>query len=358
MKLSLIIPTYNEKDNIKKLILALLEEFDKNKIEGEIIVVDDNSPDKTGEIVEDLKIQYTNIKIIHRKGKLGLSSAVLEGFNVASGNIWGVMDADLSHPVLKVNEMYQAIMKGADIVVGSRYVKGGKIEGWNLDRKFLSKGATILARVFTEVMDPMSGFFMFKKEFFKNQEINPKGFKILLELLVKLDFKNIVEIPITFTNRTMGKSKAATREIIFYLENLITYLPYKKETISEFFKFACVGLIGTFVNIIILYSFTEYFGIYYIMSAFIAFVVAVTVNFILNKIWTFREEFNHDFFKKYIRFFSVSLIALSINIFFLYIFTEFFKVYYIISQVIAIGVSLIINFIGNKIWTFRKSSKI
>lgn len=355
MKLSLIIPTYNEKENIKVLLLKLEEEFNLNKIDGEVIVVDDNSPDGTGLVLDDLKTKYSYnslIKVIHRKGKLGLSSAVLAGFNVAEGNILGVMDADLSHPPEKINEMYEAIINGADFVIGSRYVKGGKIEGWNMHRRLLSFGATLLARVYTSAKDPMSGFFMFKKELLLDKNINSKGFKILLELLIKLDYTKIVEIPIIFTNRTVGKSKAGIKEIIYYLENLIKYLPYKKEVIVEFIKFACVGFIGTFFNIAILYSFTEFYKVYYLYSAFFAFIVAVTVNFILNKIWTFNEKIYFDIFKKYLRFVLVSLSALLINLLLLIIFTELFKIYYIISQIIAIGLSLIINFIGNKIWTF------
>lgn len=355
MKLSLVIPTYNEKENIQKLLINLKEEFDKNKIDAEIIVVDDSSPDGTGQVLEGLKTKFNNLKVIHRSGKLGLPSAVLEGFNLSVGNILGVMDADLSHSPLKINEMYQQIVtKNTDLVIGSRYVKGGKIEGWNLYRKILSKGATLLARVFVNVFDPMSGFFMFKKELLIDKEINSKGFKILLELLIKTNCQNTIEIPITFINRTVGESKAGIKEIIYYLRNLIDYLPYKKEITLQFFKFAFVGLIGTFVNIFILYILTEYLNVYYIISAFFAFVVAVTINFIFNKIWTFSEKIYESVVKEYINFFLVSLSALSINIFFLYIFTEYLGIYYIASQIIAIGISLMINFIGNKIWTFHK----
>lgn len=169
MKLSLIIPTYNEKENIQKLLTKINQEFEKNNIDGEIIVVDDNSPDGTGQILEKLKKQYRNLKIIHRKGKLGLSSAVLEGWKISKGQIIGVMDADLSHPPEKIKEMYNYINKGkADFVIGSRYIKGGKIEGWGIYRKVLSRGATLLAKIFTNVKDPMSGFFMIEKKNSKN----------------------------------------------------------------------------------------------------------------------------------------------------------------------------------------------
>lgn len=354
MKLSIVIPTYNEKDNVKELLFNLREEFSKNKIEGEIIIVDDNSPDGTGKILENLKTEYKSLKIIHRKGKLGLSSAVLEGFKVAEGDILGVMDADLSHPTQKINEMYQTIIGGADLSIGSRYIEGGKIEGWNLHRKFLSKGATILARIYTDVMDPMSGFFMFKKELMTGKTINSKGFKILLELLIKLDLKYVSEVPIIFTNRTIGKSKAGTKEIFYYLENLFKYLPYKKRVVAEFFKFASVGVTGTVINVTVLYVFTEYYGLYYLYSAISAFGIASTFNYIFNKIWTFEEKIGNEIINKYLKYLLISLIALFINLIFLYIFTEFFKIYYIFSQILAIGVSLIINFIGNKIWTFKK----
>jgi len=354
MDLSIIIPTYNEKENIQILIKKIQEEFKKNKINGEVIVVDDGSPDGTGEILEKLKEDYPFLKVIHRRGKLGLSSAVLEGFSIAKGNILGVMDADLSHPPEKIPEMFKIINNNeADFVIGSRYVNGGKIDGWGIKRKIMSKGATLLARVFTSVKDPMTGFFMIKKECIKNKQLNPKGFKILLELIIKLDYNKIKEIPITFINRTKGKSKANFKEIFSYLKNLVGYLHYKKIT-NEFLKFAFVGLIGTFINLIILYSFTEFLGIYYLFSAMVAFIISASNNFILNKIWTFKEKIKDKILSKYIKFFSISIIALLVNLFFLYIFTEFLGIYYMISQVLAIGIALIINFLGNKIWTFKK----
>ena len=152
MDLSLVIPTYNEKENISILIQKVFQEFKKNKINGEIIVVDDNSPDKTWEVVENLKRIHKNLKLIKRNWRTGLSSAVLEGWKIANGRILGVMDADLSHPPEKIKELFWAIKKGrADFTIGSRYVKGGKIKGWNLKRKLTSKTATLLSRIYTKV---------------------------------------------------------------------------------------------------------------------------------------------------------------------------------------------------------------
>ncbi len=352
--LSMIIPTYNEKENIQKLLENINEEFENNDISGEVIVVDDGSPDGTGEILEKLKEKYSWLKVIHRKGKLGLSSAVLEGFKIGEGNILGVMDADLSHPTEKIKELFFAIEKGeVDFTIGSRYILGGKIVGWDIKRKIMSKVATFLARPFTKVKDPMTGFFMIKKECIEGKQLDPKGFKILLELIIKANYNKIKEIPITFVNRTEGKSKANSKEIFSYLKNLIGYLHYKKIT-TEFFKFAFVGLLGTILNLLVLYSFTEFLNVYYMFSAIVAFVISATHNFILNKIWTFKENMKDKITSKYLKFFSVSIVALLVNLLFLRIFTESFGIYYMISQVLAIGIALIINFLGNKMWTFKK----
>ena len=124
--------------------------------------------------------------------------------------------------------MYHAIEKGADLAVGSRYIKGGEVIDWGFKRKIMSKGAVLLARYFTNIKDPVSGFFMIRKECLPKKKINPKGFKILLELIVKGDCKRIKEIPIVFVNRKKGKSKIGLHEIISYLSNLISYISYKK----------------------------------------------------------------------------------------------------------------------------------
>ena len=288
--LSLTIPTYNEKENILVLIKKIQNEFKKNKILGEIIFVDDNSPDGTGNLLDNLKKKEDNIKVIHRASKRGLSSAVLDGWQISEGDILGVMDADLSHPPEKIKELFFPIKRNeVDFTIGSRYIAGGKIEGWNFKRKLMSKTATLLARIYTKVKDPMSGFFLIKKECIQDVKLDPKGFKILLEVIIKGKYSTIREIPITFVNRVKGKSKAGAKEVIYYLRNLEGYLPYKKKIIYEFFKFAFVGGSGTIINVLILYYLTEKVGIYYMFSAIISFIIAMSSNFFLNKIWTFSK---------------------------------------------------------------------
>ncbi len=225
MKTSIIIPTYNEAKSIEKLIMGIFN--DCSGFDIELIIVDDNSPDGTAQIAEKLTEKYP-IKVIKRKGKLGLSSAVLAGFDSASGNILGVIDADLSHPTSKIPELLQPILGNeTDLVIGSRLIKGGGVEKWSLRRKLISKVATILAKPLTKVKDPMSGFFFFKKEVIDDVRLNPVGYKILLEILVKGNYKAVKEVPYVFLTRMVGKSKLGFEEYCHYLLHLKRLYPYK-----------------------------------------------------------------------------------------------------------------------------------
>lgn len=227
MLISLIIPTYNEKDNIADLIKevsALYVEFD---LQGEIIIVDDNSPDGTAEVVKGLSDKYP-VSVVKRAGKLGLSSAVIEGFKNARGEIFGVMDADFSHDMKIIPNLVKAITdEGADMSVGSRYVKGGGVENWPLHRQIISRGAVILAMPLTPVKDITSGFFFVKKEAISGITLNPVGFKIGLEIMAKGRIKKIKEVPYIFRDRRFGVSKLSDKEIKNYLKHLKDLYYYK-----------------------------------------------------------------------------------------------------------------------------------
>lgn len=224
---SILIPTYNEKENIGLLIPRIFGIFKKSRIKGEVVVVDDNSPDGTGEIAEKMKGKY-RMKVIHRKAKLGLSSAVLDGLKEAEGDIIGVMDSDLSHPPELIPDLVKPIISNqADITVGSRYVKGGGIKNWPFRRKIISRGASLLAKLLTSVKDPMSGFFFFKRNIVKNKVLKPSGYKIGLEIFVRGEYSKIREIPYTFVDRKSGKSKLSPKEDLAYLKHLVKLYWYK-----------------------------------------------------------------------------------------------------------------------------------
>lgn len=217
---SVVIPTYNERENIEILIPRIFDILKVEKINGEVIVVDDNSPDKTGVVVEGLKRKY-QVKVIHRKAKLGLSSAVLEGFKIAEGEIIGVMDADFSHPPESIPKLVEPILKGeADMVIGSRRIKGGMGKEWPLSRILISKFASFLARGLTNIQDPMSGFFFFNRKVIESINLKPTGYKIGLETVVKGRYKKLKEIPYTFTNRKIGESKFTFKEVLNYVIHL------------------------------------------------------------------------------------------------------------------------------------------
>ena len=204
------------------MVNKIFDVLNKDHLEGNLIIVDDNSPDGTGIIADDLSMNNNNIKVLHRKDKKGLSSAVIEGFKHANGEIIGVMDADLSHPPDVIPKLIQPILKSeSEFVIGSRYLNKDKIENWPLIRKIISWGATILSRPLTKVSEPMSGFFFIKKNVIEGIELSPIGFKIMLEIIVKGNYDNIMEIQFTFKDRHKGESKLDWKEHFNYLRHLL-----------------------------------------------------------------------------------------------------------------------------------------
>lgn len=222
--LTLIIPTYNEKDNIERLV----NEINRQAKGIRILVVDDNSPDGTGEIADNLKKKYRNLSVMHRKGKAGLGSAILGGFSRAKTDMIGVMDADFSHPPSLLPRMIKE-MRNADIVIASRYVSGGGTdEDWSFFRRVISKGAIALAKPITSVRDTMSGFFIIRKSVIDNVKLNPGSCKICLEILAKGSYKNVKEVPFIFMNRKRGESKIMNRkEIMRYIRHVAALYAYK-----------------------------------------------------------------------------------------------------------------------------------
>ena len=217
--LSIVIPTYNEAENIPKLIDEINSSLES--LCFEVVFVDDESVDKTADIAEKLNIRYGNIKVLRRVGKKGLGSAVIDGIKKAEAEIIAVMDADLQHPPELLPIMYEKISGcGYDLVVASRYVKGGFIEGWSFRRRIVSEVATMITHLVfprtIKIKDPMSGYFMFRRDVVGRVKLDAKGFKILLEILVKGNYHHLVEVPYVFKPRQNGDSKMSLKEICNY----------------------------------------------------------------------------------------------------------------------------------------------
>lgn len=221
--LSVVIPIYNEKNNIIELVKRI--EKNLNDVEYEIIFVDD-SIDETTSTVLRLANNDSRVKLKHRDHKKGLSSAVIDGFHIASGDIIAVMDGDLQHPPEILKPMLEEIYRGADIVIPSRFVNGGSDGGLNLFRKFVSASARYMGKILFKklrrVSDPTSGIFMIKKSILSGAKLKPIGWKILMEILVLCKYNKLIEVPYTFDTRNSGKSKMSVTVQIQYIGQLMS----------------------------------------------------------------------------------------------------------------------------------------
>jgi dolichol-phosphate mannosyltransferase len=220
LALSIVVPTYNERDRLPDLVEAIFLAYAAEDVRGELVIVDDNSPDGTGMVADDLARRFP-VQVVHRAGKLGLGTAVVAGFEKARGSIVGVIDADLSHPPNMVPRMLAVMQRTlADMVIGSRYVPGGGTHNWSFTRLALSRLACVMARPLTPVLDATSGFFLIRRDLARSVRISAGGFKICLELLVRGRPASVVEVPYVFEGRTAGESKMSVGEALGYLKQL------------------------------------------------------------------------------------------------------------------------------------------
>ena len=397
---SVVIPTYNESENILRLITEIENNLPTSHF-TEIIIVDDNSPDGTGKLVENY-IQEQNaklengrdnssnsssknyrVKVVHRRAKNGLIPAILDGVKQSTGMNVLIMDADFSHPPKVIPKMMRELaLNPNSIIIGSRFIEGGRVVGWPQRRKLLSKGASALARLglnVKRVKDPMSGFFALPRELIQNISIDTKGYKILLEILVKNKEIPIREIPYTFTDRQSGKSKMNYNVIMNYAEAIwqlyrhgqksgqveISERINKKSVlfISKAGRYYTVGLSGLIINYIVSFllandvanSIRLLSNVWYLEASILGVAISSTSNFFLNKYWTFEDK-RFDVgvtARQFVSFIAVSAIGLSIQITLLYYMVEHL-IPYRISLIVAIGVATTINFILNKKFTFKE----
>jgi dolichol-phosphate mannosyltransferase len=215
---TVVVPTLNEAGNIEPLVSRLAAAFGPRG-DWEVLFVDDDSRDGTVAEIERLATRHP-VRVIVRKGERGLATAVLKGLASTDAPSAVVMDADLSHPPEVVPKLAEAIADGADVAIGSRYVPGGGTEGWSPVRRFLSRGATFLARGLTGARDPMAGFFALRRSLLNGAELKVRGYKILLEILARTRPARVVEIPISFAPRHAGESKVALGTTVDYLKQL------------------------------------------------------------------------------------------------------------------------------------------
>jgi len=374
-QVSIIIPTYNESQNIINILKSIGSNLPKNLL-TQAIIVDDNSPDGTGKIVEDYmknlkKMANYTIEVIHRKAKDGLGSAILNGIQHAKGDTIVVMDSDFSHPPQIIPKLIESVKKYQfDIAVASRYIKGGNIQGWSLKRKIMSKFATLIAKkgLGIDAKDPMSGFFAFKKNILNGLNIDAIGYKILLEILVKTKNVTITEIPYTFQDREFGSSKLNYKTILDYYKSVWKLYRYGKplekqekrssvKFLSKAARFYTVGASGFVVNYVISLLFAGGISdMWYLHATIIGITASITTNFILNKAWTFSDR---DFrikktLTQYGKFVMFSSLGALVQLGMVYFLVDNIQISYPLALILAVMTAAFGNFVLNKKWTFKE----
>ena len=255
--ISLIVPTYNERQNVAALVERAANALTLTGQPFELIIVDDSSPDGTAEEVRRLAAGRAWLKLIVREGERDLSTAVMAGWREARGEILGCMDGDLQQPPELLPRLFERLEStGADIVVASRNVRGGGVSNWELYRRFISWTATLMAAFILpgtlgEVRDPMSGYFLVRRSVIEGAALNPVGYKILLEVLARGDYRRVEEVPFIFEERALGESKLGGGIMLKYLAHLVRISVETREAV-RIVKYAAVGLTGAVANFVAL----------------------------------------------------------------------------------------------------------
>jgi dolichol-phosphate mannosyltransferase len=299
-ELSVVVPTYNERDNVAPLYHKLAAAL--TGVAWEMIVVDDHSPDGTAAMARDLARQFPNVRCIHRIGRRGLSSACIEGVQASAAPYFAVIDADHQHDETILPQMLAKVRAGDDLAIGSRYVGGGSAgQGLSARREAGSRFATAIAATLTgaSVTDPMSGFFLMRREAF--DEVAPRlsreGFKILFDIIVSTtrafgrrgQALKVSEVPYTFRPRYAGESKMSPLIVVQFLGLVLSKL-LGGVVPASFLLFGMVGGTGILVHLLVLWVTSQVFAFSFPMAQLTATLVAMTTNFILNNELTYADK--------------------------------------------------------------------
>lgn len=354
---SIVVPTYEEAENLPGLIAGIEKTADESDLDVELIICDDNSQDGTPEVVKALDKPW--VRLIVRTADRGLSPAVIEGLRNASHEDLVVMDADLSHPADAIPRMLSKLDQGFDFAIGSRYIEGGSTDAqWGLFRWINSKVATLLARPFTSIKDPMSGFFTLKRSTFERAaELNPVGYKIGLELIVKCGCESIAEIPIHFSDRQLGESKLTLKEQLKYIQHLRRLAIYKYPGWSNLLQFAVVGASGTVVNLLVLTALVA-IGLADRLALAGGIGISFLSNFFLNRRFTFGYAREDSIIKHFFGFLAASALGLITNYTVAILFRENFTMVPIqIAAMVGILAGMGLNYVMSRYLVFGKNKQ-
>ena len=353
IKVSLIIPTYNERLNIGILLKQVYEVLKETGHAFEVIVVDDDSPDGTWHVVQEMMSEYPNLRVLRRLHERGLARAVVLGWQEAQGEILAVMDGDLQHPPETLVSLIEALEKqSADIAVASRHVGGGGVSKWNILRRGISWGATLAASwllpgTLATVRDPMSGYFALHRSVIEGCTLKPEGYKILLEVLGRGQYRTVVEVPYIFIERQQGHSKLGLRQYREFVTHLLR-LSWETRELQRFAKYCLVGVSGVLVNMIVLALLTEA-GMAYLLAGVLAVETAIVTNFLLHEWWSFADhaQRHSGIIPRVLRFLKFNLFCAGgagIALIILWLLTEYGGLPYLLSNFVGITVATAWNY--------------
>ena len=345
-----MIPTYNERRNLAALVAQLTGLLDAELGDDyELIVVDDDSPDRTWELAAELAQTHAKLRVLRRETERGLSTAVIRGWQIARGDVLAVIDADLQHPPEVTVDLWRAMHKGADLAVASRHVEGGGVSDWSLFRRLLSRGAQLLGLVLLpgvlgRVSDPMSGYFMVRREAIAGVAMHPLGYKILVEVIGRGQVRWIAEVGYVFRERHEGESKVTWRVYVDYLRHLLR-LRLSALSTTRFLRFALVGASGVVVDMAMLFLLSDprALGSGLTRSKAVAAELAIINNFLWNDAWTFRDLVGtrrgpRHKLRRLLKFNAVCGVGLVLNVLLLNVQYNLLHMNRYLANLIAIGV--------------------
>lgn len=354
--LSLVVPTYNERASLPGVLKALSTLLDRALPHAyELVVVDDNSPDRTWEVAESLQASLPQLKVIRREGEKGLATAVRDGWKESQGEILGAIDGDLQHPPEVVLDLLDRIQAGADLAIGSRNIEGGGVSEWSLARRVVSRGAQLLGLlvlpgVLGQVSDPMSGFFLVRRAAIADRALEPVGYKILLEVMARGRIARISEVGYVFQERQEGESKVSWQHYVEYLVHL-GRLRLALWPVGRFLQFALVGGSGVLVDMTCLFALHDasLLGWPLLPSKFLAAECAILNNFLLNDRWTFADRSRQQrrfaqTGKRWLKFNLICALGLLLNLAILQVLTQGLGLHYLLGNAVAIALVTFWNF--------------
>jgi dolichol-phosphate mannosyltransferase len=366
-RLSLVVPTLDEAATLPAFVEAACAVLDRVLPgEYELIVVDDDSADGTWRTALELAARFPALRVLRRTEESGLASAVVRGWQLARGDVLGVIDADLQHPPAVCERLWREIERGAELAVASRHVPGGGVSDWALRRRVLSRaaqvfGLVLLPGVLARVSDPLSGYFLVRRAAVEGVPLRPEGYKILVEVLGRGRARWIAEVPYVFREREQGASKATARVYADYVRHLARL---RRDTLleSRFVRFALVGLSGVAVDMALLFLLSDprSLGWGLTRSKVIAAEAAIVNNFHWNDRWTFGDLVPEQrswraAFSRFLKFNAICLGGLALNVVLLNLMFNRLGMSRYVANAVAIGTVTAWNYLLNRALAWRSA---